>query len=296
MKVANSHRDSVVAFDTKHALIITKQKIGTNFVMSFFISEGIYSSPNMFISYDVIKSHWNIEYASTGHIKEGESFQRHKQSMNSFLNSETRKDIIILIRNPYERFKSAIIQDLVKSYITPGPFGLATLGSYILENEVGSKDKRTMWWRDNNDKIGELSENMDTFTKDEEHSEVSQDCLRIIFKALLSKWASETNKIDLPHNQPYHTTIQNMIIGARNTKNIKLFDIDKVNLNEVFSKYTVGSQTIPKNNQSGILKKIVNELIELEEFKSVKEKFAHDCRFEVTAYNVLSIISQKENK
>jgi len=296
MKVANSHRDSVVAFDTKHALIITKQKIGTNFVMSFFISEGIYSSPNMFISYDVIKSHWNIEYASTGHIKEGESFQRHKQSMNSFLNSETRKDIIILIRNPYERFKSAIIQDLVKSYITPGPFGLATLGSYILENEVGSKDKRTMWWRDNNDKIGELSENMDTFTKDEEHSEVSQDCLRIIFKALLSKWASETNKIDLPHNQPYHTTIQNMIIGARNTKNIKLFDIDKVNLNAVFSKYTVGSQTIPKNNQSGILKKIVNELIELEEFKSVKEKFAHDCRFEVTAYNVLSIISQKENK
>ena len=296
MKVANSHRDSVVGFDTKHALIITKQKIGTNFVMSFFISEGIYSSPNMFISYDVIKSHWNIEYASKGHIKEGESFQRHKQSMNSFLNGETRKDIIILIRNPYERFKSAIIQDLVKSYITPGPFGLATLGSYILENEVGSKDKRTMWWKDNRDKIGELSENMDNFTKDEEHGEVSQDCLRIIFKALLSKWASETNKIDLPHNQPYHTTIQNMIIGARNTKNIKLFDIDKVNLNAVFSKYTVGSQTIPKNNQSGILKKIVNELIELEEFKSVKEKFTHDCRFEVAAYNVLSIISQKENK
>lgn len=289
-----SEKPSVSAYDTSMFLLINSQKIATQFVNSFFSD----SSEQHTIEYDYKESIWKILDSKLDNDGIGHSIKSHI-SLESFLNTDTfTKDVIILIRDPWERWKSAFHEDFLKYIIDnrhrSGPssmfYGLTALSN-------NSNKELESWWAGNSEHYMEKYER--AITKNELHyiNDMPNEffkCMEIITASMVSNYITAGIPVFWHHNRQYHEVISNIMLTNKNLNKIKIFDIDKVDLNSVFSKYTVGTKNIGYLNTSKLSKtKFLDKVLEIK--PEIAERLKSQMRYEILAYQVLSQRAKTQN-
>ena len=117
-----------------------------------------------------------------------------------------------------------------------------------------------------------------------------------IYKELILIWWITDYSIQDGHNRPYHDLILRILLNNPNKQKVKIFDIDKVNLNEVLSKYSVGRKKVDNQNIGGLGKKILSDLLDdSHEFSDIKTKVITMLDTEIQSYLTLSEISKLKN-
>lgn len=275
---------NVCVFDTPNCLVITKQKIGTQFIRSVFHEELTMNlvPPEFDITpayiINKVDGKFEIKQKYPPQINYSEKFNYHLESFYKFLNkSDFDKDVVILIRDPWKRFVSALIQDFIKPFTSINNSRIIeVLGQVIL-----SEDKLT-WWINNRNEI-------DAFTKDEDRLQIPSDkfieCFECIVEYILEGWYRGNYPTFSLHNGEYLYAIELILKSNPNSNKVKIFDIDEVDLNNVFSKYKTNYEKKPKQNSSNILTEIT--LRALTKFDNIKDKIISDLNSETIVYNKL---------
>ena len=284
-------QNHVRASNTKFCIILNHTKIGTQYVRTFNYEEKREYEPDTEFNVTLQfkkdgSSYWKVE--TGGDIKD----EQHKldyDALNSFLNGTTNKDVIILIRDPYERFISAFNQDFIKPLWNFNNDSLYFLGLSILPKDKET-EKLYNWWLRNrrmvqeyciptgDNKINVLDENY-------------MECISIIIKSFIYSWKEAHFPLDYKHNNFYHATIVSMLFNNRNK--YKIFDIDNTDMNDIFSKYLVGNKTLGKPNESNYTKQIIKNVFEKD--NELKQYVLFGLNSEQMAYNSLKQISKLQN-
>ena len=137
------------ASNTKFCLIINTTKIGSQYVRKFNHYENKEGVPDTELNVElVIKKDNSIKWhIDNGGDKISKEHLSDYNALDSFLNGTITKDVIILIREPFERFISAFNQDFIKYIFNPNTDCLHFLGLSILKN----KENKSLyeWWSNN---------------------------------------------------------------------------------------------------------------------------------------------------
>lgn len=274
---------SVCVFDTPQCLVLTRQKIGTQFVRTIFKEElnmnlvppeyditPAYSINWIDNKFEITRKYPSIDFS--------EKFDYHLESFDKFLNKPNfDKDVVVLIRDPWKRFISALTQDFVKPFIGPN-------NSRIIEvfGQVILTEDELDWWINNRHEI-------DRFIHDQDRLETPSDkfieCFGKIVEKLIEGWYKGKYPILSLHNSEYLSIIESILKSTPNLNKVKIFDIDEVDLNDVFSKYKTNSEKTEKQNVSNILTEItINAFNKL---NNVKEMVVSELNSENIVYNKL---------
>jgi len=276
--------------DTKFCVIINHTKIGTQYVRTFNHAEKRAHEPdtefNVTLQFNKDGvSDWKIE--TGGEITKSHHLADY-DALNNFLNGTITKDVIILIRNPYERFISAFNQDFIKSLWNFNNDYLYFLGMSILSKD--KKDERLYsWWIKNRQMVQQYC--IPNWERQMGIDEMYMECISAIIKSIIYSWKEATYPIDYKHNNSYHPTIVSMVFNNKNK--YKIFDIDNTDMNDVFGKYLVGNTSLGKPNESNYTKQIVSDIIN--DDKELKQYIMFQLNLETMAYNSLKQIMKSKN-
>jgi len=143
-----SEKPSVSAYDTSMFLLINSQKIATQFVNAFFKD----SCEQHIIEHDYEESIWKILDSKLDRDGIGHPIKSHI-SLESFLNTDTfTKDVIILIRDPWERWKSAFHEDFLKPIIdTVQRRGPSSMFYALTALNASGNTELESWWAANSE-------------------------------------------------------------------------------------------------------------------------------------------------
>lgn len=280
--------NGVVVFDVPQCLIITRQKIGTQFIQSYFEEE--LRAPLLEHEHPITKtftiqkteSQYKINEVEPDKYPWGYKLESYEESLNRFLNEDNfDKDTIVLIRDPRKRFISALNQDFVKFFLEPN-------NSRVLEilGNVHLDENDRKWWIENKMEWIEFINDRDNVIQ---ISEELKPIIEKLVKVILQGYINGNYPINSNHNSPYHQTLQSILINPKNESKVKVFDIDEVHLNDVFVQYK-NKELLQKTNKSHdqiipIIKKLVYEnpilkskleegqIKEIEAYNFIKEKF-----------------------
>lgn len=277
------NENEISVHNQKHCLVITTQKIATQYLDRFFND----ISPSNF-KVRRLEHKWSIDIDDTL-ANENSQIKKHYDGIDLFLNGKLNKDVIILIRDPWIRFKAALHEDYIKPFTTASNRNIIQLlGMIILKSNQNYSSLKN--WIDNR--------YMDTINgrwNDNEDEEFINS-LTEIYKELILIWWITDYSIQDGHNRPYHDLILRILLNNPNKQKVKIFDIDKVNLNEVLSKYSVGRKKVDNQNIGGLGKKILSDLLDdSHEFSDIKTKVITMLDTEIQSYLTLSEISKLKN-
>ena len=280
---AHHNQNEISVHNQKHCLVITTQKIATQYLDRFFND----ISPSNF-KVRRLEHKWSIDIDDTL-ANENSQIKKHYDGIDLFLNGKLNKDVIILIRDPWIRFKAALHEDYIKPFTTASNRNIIQLlGMIILKSNQNYSSLKN--WIDNR--------YMDTINgrwNDNEDEEFINS-LTEIYKELILIWWITDYSIQDGHNRPYHDLILRILLNNPNKQKVKIFDIDKVNLNEVLSKYSVGRKKVDNQNIGGLGKKILSDLLDdSHEFSDIKTKVITMLDTEIQSYLTLSEISKLKN-
>jgi len=283
--------------NTKFCLIINKEKIGSQYVRAFNNYENNRSDePDTIFELELVKKSdnfiWNIEPGGPV-MNKGD-----KNGLDSFLNGTISKDVIILIRDPFERFISAFNQDFIKPLLFQGDEdNLYILGLSILKN---NQNKALFdWWLNSSREY--LINNQNKLLTNSHQPSISisysdldktfELCMESIFRNIIDSWLESNYDLDYKHNSLYHYIIVNMLF--KNKNKFKIFDIDNVDMNDIFSKYFVGINHLGRPNQANFTKRIVSNIFN----RNIKLKthIMEKLKVEYMAYGSLKKLAQLKN-
>lgn len=288
-------------YDTKYALILTTEKVASTYLLHYFkdyiitaendeYNESI-DIPNLTFEWDITKSKagkWTIQHDSN--LKDDDFLDKKNKTIDLFLKGKLKKDVIILIRNPWERFVSGFLQDYLKPIYT-NPITFFFIGTTILD-----KDEDTSmydWWIKNKSIIENVS-------NDNEWPEdiIFVKCLNYIFKNIIKQWFESGSNVFFGHNSPYHIKLLHLLFNIKNRDTIKIFDIDTADLDTIFGKYFPGGKIMGKKHVTGRYKDILNSVFKNndEDLKQIKEHIVNKIQLEGSAYATLKLIEKTENK
>jgi len=278
----------VRACNTKFCLIINTVKIGTSYVRTLKRLENYTGEPdgtfNIKLLTNTNSTRWWVG-AQKANVED-----MNYNALDSFLNGTIKKDVIILIRDPYERFISAFNQDFIKP-IFNDVYNLHIIGQSILERN--ENQSLYDWWKSSN--LSYLQRNPIT-TQDTNN--ISYDdldktfklCIESIIKSIANSWVESKCDTNYNHNILYHPIIVNMVF--KNKNKFKIFDIDDVDMNDIFSKYLVGKRNIGNLNQANFTKRIISDIFS----ENMLNKYVKDeLKLEQMAYGSLKQLAQLKN-
>ena len=274
---------NIRACNTKFCLIINTLKIGSSYVKTFKKLENFTGEPDgTFI----------VEYSNRWFVgKTSHNQDLNYDALDSFLNDTIKKDVIILIRDPYKRFISAFNQDFIKP-IFNDVYNLHILGLSILKNN--ENQSLYDWWESKN-----LSYSQSNVIAGPNSNNIYYDdldktfklCIEGIIKSIINSWAKSKCDVNYNHNILYHPIIVNMVF--KNKNKFKIFDIDDVDMNDIFGKYLAGIQSIGSPNESNFTKRIVSDIFNNND--TLKKNVKNQLKLECMAYGSLKKLAQLKN-
>ena len=277
------------ATNTKFFLVINTVKIGTQYVKAFNQHESGTPNQDNIFNLELIKKPddfvWNLRPPNSAHENDS-----NYKALDSFLNGTIKKDVIILIRDPFERFISAFNQDFIKP-IFHDVYNLQSIGLSILKSD--GNQSLYDWWLTNNlaylDTIPDLKTSND-FSYDD-LDKTFKLCIESIIKSVIISWAESKCDVNYNHNIYYHPIIVNMVFENKNK--FKIFDIDDVDMNDIFCKYLAGIQSIGSPNASNFIKRIISDIFNNNDMLNsyVKKRLKR----EYMAYGSLKKLAQLKN-
>lgn len=286
MSKPSTANNRLVVFETNKFLIITKQKIGTQFTKAFFEKEfeerlgeelmHVTAEFEIVVNEDL--GRWDVNDIEK--IQDNaEAFIGIKKNLSKFLNEENyNKDVIVLIRNPWKRFISALIQDFIKPFIyqVDNSRPLEILGQMILTGDD------LKWWVDYRNEIVMFVDDQDALV---EHPQTLKDCLVPITEELVRGYLKGEYPLQCYHNESYHPLISSILLSNKNKDKVTIVDIDETNLNLVYSRYHTKTKELMKENVSNVWTKVLNKVFDKQ--PEIKQKIIDELAIEFIAYQSL---------
>ena len=292
--------NTVAVLDTPFCLVITTQKCGTQFLGSFFSAEnGTYQ---LALYYNNKTGKWNTH--DTSHSELDYEKSQSEVSFLKFLNdTQFNKDVIVIIRNPWERFVSAWYEDYLKPLLeSPNQHIPYLVGLGILDNIPDALYQDSTAFRRKHEMITLVSfwkehgqEGIANYHRGKDTDFIFKLCLELICSFMVKSYIVSNLFVQQGHNHPYHTLLSSILITSPNLRKVKVFDIDEVDLNEVFNKYVAGSsndvgyRNASKESKKDYLYTVLNEEATLK--RDVTDALAQ----EILAYQSIKRRAQKEN-
>lgn len=275
-------------YDTPKFLIQTHEKCiifhGPKLCSSTISKANGYASLNFDITFD--KSTFSIELSNLSKKSELSteqliSYETIIKDIEAIKSDTIKKDIIILYREPWQRFVSAFSQDYIKQFISDinnqishngviNPF----LSTWFDSKGISNSDRREV--------LGFINENK-SFHK------ISNKLIPIrnqIITLLVSDSLINSN-IFTGHHKPYLPIISNFISRlSRSKSKVKLLDIDLINVSNYLSKYDSVYKSIEYINKSTELNNIVNiEIIkQMSQSTYIRQKILSSLYYEQNYY------------
>jgi|TARA_B100001094_G_scaffold319516_1_gene364449 hypothetical protein len=286
IKPSTSHHNlnQLSIHNQKHCLVISTQKIATQYLDRFFND----ISPSNF-KVRKVENKWSIDIDDDPMVNENSQIKKHYDGIDLFLNGKLDKDVIILIRDPWIRFKAALHEDFIKPFTRADNRNIIKLLGMIILKSNQNYSSLKNWIADGYMDVGD-----DSWNDNEDEEFINS--LTEIYKELILTWWISNYSIQDGHNRPYHDLILRILLNNPNKQKVKIFDIDKVNLNEALSKYSVGRKTVDIQNPGGLGKKILTDLLDdSREFSDIKTQVITMLDTEIQSYLTLSEISKLKN-
>lgn len=304
---------SLSMLNDKLYFLITTQKVASTWVLKYYNEKNYPNQPpvldelyNPNLEWDDKKEIWKVSKRGDvngyldGDKNETELFSKeHNDALSTFnkwLKGKITKDIIILIRDPQVRWESAFIQDYIRGFFQQGHNNFNFNMRTILRSSKFSTSDIYQAWIDNPYDLSGNNIHHPEDIKGYQEDKFYLQCegVKVLMKEYLVEVMNDTHHIWFNHNKLYHTLLLQILSEIKDKNNIKIIDIDKSNLEKVMNKYEVGaSQGYGRHNQSGILRKLLREVLNDEiqgspELQDFGAKLHSKLKFEQNSYNLLS--------
>lgn len=236
---------NVFVYNTPMCLIITTTKIASQFLLKYYWESKKTSSSEFTLSYE--SGEWAIDNAKLD-FSSMEKEEEYLALKSWLIDKDLKKEVIILIRNPWDRFVSAFIQDYIKP-IFADEETYHLLGTLLLESgphieRIPSEEikKHIDKWNSPKvfDKLSTIYDASIDFGSIDETLDINST-LNNVLASLIYRIISQDNYTVLnKHNSKYHLPILNLIHTIPQ-KNISVVDIDKADLTKILNKFEVGN-------------------------------------------------------
>lgn len=284
----------IILHSTKQYILVTNPKIATQFILRHYTENHLKDELSQ---YDLnFNNNWLLSTVDSPHYSSTKDSNEYID-FNKFLSNDItlEKDIIFLIRNPWERFKSAFIQDHVKKYFWVSNDVNQELK--IISINVRNNPTRYQSKSNINQRFDEFINHRTEIQthshkiKDTDTDEFIKDYSDVIEHIIQFKLYEvfETNKVLYTvHNQPYLSLICFLILYYQNNKRIKIVDIGTQNLSEVLNTYDMKDKIYPPYHTAQFLSTLVYKVLEKPNMKKILEYLNQVLRIEREAYLILS--------
>jgi len=278
-------RARLAIFETNECFVITTQKVGTQFLRSFFRGKkSLTPDEKLWMSNGTCDFTICItEYPDKDIKYSQEEFEHpiphpYTSTLHAFLNDiPINKDVIFLIRNPWERFTSAFFEDYIR-LIFSKPNGV--INTYIAKY-LPDNPELYNWYIDNRDDIYHFYTGF--VGNIELKAEIKNFLHKFVTNVIKSFLDDNGNPLKFNHNHPYLKLVEKLIHTKNKNNTIKVVDIDEVDLNIFFKQYKNDAKIVGRVNGSRHLKKLYSRIFN--ESKSVKEMFLKLSQEDLDAYN-----------
>ena len=276
-------------------LIITTDKIASSFIRNYYeydtyknLPSGIHL-PKYAISLPYEKNSYETNIPRDTN---NEKLISITNTLDEFLNKKYTKDVLILIRNPWNRFISAFVQDYIKPLFNNtfiSKIFISTVLKNKLEYSESYNDLIDVWKQ-----YDYLLRNIES-----EDTQVTSNILpifKILLKEILLSYVSFQSNSQEGHNGSYHTSILSLVNDMNTNSKIKILDISNDNIEDELRKYNFKSNYRygDRENTSTFYTNIINDLINREEeLKYFKKIITESLSEEILSYNKLY---EKRNK
>jgi len=230
---------TLYVYDAKMYMLITSTKMASTYLMNYYNQIDTPVEQNLF----------QINYTPTdGWLADplNDSLKDSSAHINltQFLNKGSiKKDVIILIRDPWSRFLSAFIEDYIKPlFLDRGSFHL--LGSLLLESgpncpgfeESEIEEYKKNW---NTPQIFEDLHPDESTDFGEHHLKYTGELMNVIYALTYRRLSQYDFKVFQVNHNKYHSLISN-ILNTSKQKNLLIVDIDKYKIDTLLNKYEIG--------------------------------------------------------
>ena len=274
-------------FNTDKFLLFTRQKIGSSYVTKQYqrmynLDDGDMNSKQLpWITLD------SIDLASFrfGYPRETNDetalllLKDIEVTWNAFINKSSKKDLILLIRHPRDRFISAFYQDCISPLLSNNDssnyltlrnmlIGKISTEDFIkFENEYLNQRSDGLSWLYNGDRLNAI-------------------IAKAITSHVIQLFQMSNLSIETAHNHYYLYKYEYLLTSniIDNSK-IKIIDIDSTNIASVLNKYDVHKFPTTKENPSGwrmIIKSVFDN-----EYPLFFKKILRELNHETFHYNLL---------
>jgi len=278
-------KDTISCHSTENLLIITAPKIASSYIRDYFKiwKDGFHTT-------DV-----DIEIAGDikHRVRTNNTTSLVESDFKKLFNNELDKDVLILIRNPYKRWVSAIVQDFIKTWFELDKSLSNFMWEIVLKKET-IQPHLLKEFRKFNIRYDKYP--FKEFNGDEELKLQSLKYIpyiKIFTKSILINYIQmlKANKLRFHdnHNSVYHSLVE-ALVRKRNA-NFIIIDIDEIDLKSVLDLYQPEGEEVKlnflKRNEGSYFTEIVKDLMLTPEFKNAENLIDKMLKPEIDSYSFL---------
>ena len=230
-----------------------------------------------FNSTDLSIKQFDVEVGYPNHI-----LTEIKSEWEKCLSKKSKNDILLLGRDPMNRFTSAFYQDIIRDIINPKTEYKKDLLLSLLKSNISEYVYNQI-----EHKIYSTEEYEDSWIYSKDDSGVNADIARVICNYALNDFQQRTLSAEIPHNVYYLYKYYHIIkSGLINPSKIKFVDIDEVNLGNFLNRYDIHNFPKSKDNSSMNWKSQIYHVL-LNDFPELYNSICKDLQYETYFYNII---------
>lgn len=246
-------------YSSKMVMVVTTLKIATQFLNVWFSKPPFEVQANF-------RSDGSVNFVLSKN-KSDEAVKGVEKLQKVFNGKERGTELLVLTRNPFKRYISALNQDFIKP-VFKSNIGTQSYMNVMLEYIIKDGESYVNFPYTKEERMSrylELTRNRvlhDVQINDEYIKSIPKEYLEFICFNIITRILSTPNyEIFKGHNGEWNTPLLQLLNFIKNPKQIRVIDIDTQNLSAALSKYEIGTKSLDpihtSKNITPLLEKII---------------------------------------
>lgn len=246
-------------YSSKMVMVVTTLKIATQFLNVWFSKPPFEVQANF-------RSDGSVNFVLSKN-KSDEAVKGVEKLQKVFNGKERGTELLVLTRNPFKRYISALNQDFIKP-VFKSNIGTQSYMNVMLEYIIKDGESYVNFPYSKEERMSrylELTRNRvlhDVQINDEYIKSIPKEYLEFICFNIITRIVSQPNyEIFKGHNGEWNTPLLQLLNFIKNPKQIRVIDIDTQNLSAALSKYEIGTKSLDpihtSKNITPLLEKII---------------------------------------
>ena len=246
-------------YSSKMVMVVTTLKIATQFLNTWFDKTAFEVQANF-------RSDGSVNFVLSKN-KSDEAVKGVEKLQKVFNGKERGTELLVLTRNPFKRYISALNQDFIKP-VFKSNIGTQSYMNVMLEYIIKDGESYVNFPYTKEERMSrylELTRNRvlhDVQINDEYIKSIPKEYLEFICFNIITRILSTPNyEIFKGHNGEWNTPLLQLLNFIKNPKQIRVIDIDTQNLSAALSKYEIGTKSLDpihtSKNITPLLEKII---------------------------------------